>query len=87
MCGGFGVGTGSHPARGVWGPAGPQDSAPIPVQTEGNGSHPKDNDDCALHAAACYVQMCRPQADFYCEDGHHKPYLEASLLPMLLMWG
>ena len=81
------MGTGSHPARGVWGAADPQDSVTSPVQTEGNGSHPEDNDDSALDKAVAYVQKCRPQADFYCIDGRHKPYADVSLLQMLFMGG
>ena len=71
----------------AWGPAATQpggygwaadlqDSAPILFQTEGNGSHPKDADDSALWKAVRYVQMCRPQADFYCTHDNKRPYLE-----------
>ena len=81
------MGTGSHPARGVWVAADPQDSVTSPVQTEGNGSHPKDNDDSSLDKAVSYVQKCRPQADFYYDDGHHTPYIKVSLQQMLLIWG
>jgi hypothetical protein len=52
-----------------------------------DGSHPKDADDSALWKAVRYVQMCRPQADFYAIHDNKKPYMEASLLPMLSMWG
>ncbi len=79
------MGTGSHAARGVG-----RQTFKILLRSR---FRPRamvaslSEDDGALYKSAAYVQMCRPQADFYCVDPTHRPYLEASLLPMLLMWG
>ena len=80
------MGTGSHAARGVG-----RQTFKILLRSRFRPramvASLREDEGGALYKSVDHVQMCRPQADFYCVDTTHRPYLEASLLPMLLMWG